>query len=378
METKIERNDETYLVMSELVSDIIAERERRGWSQSKLAEMAGIKQSQLSRMEQLKALPQLDTLIKVLKPLNLKLSLINTEGEKEKINMVYLGEGVALLEVNTTYCKLDLDVSDDENFHFITDNQEDFSIEESDGKVVIKQKKKNVLRQIFDWTSKVMTIMVPSTFNGDIKIKNRNGGVVLSEVTASDVSVKNYNGRIEIDNVTAKAIDVANHNGRVKFQYVKAETIDVNTDNGRIYLTECETQGKVALKSVNGKIIMLNCDQKEAECESVNGILEFDSSDAETIALKAFNGRINASLTGYQKEYSFDTVSELGTTYIGEKKHSGKYVFKDSAATKQITAKTTTGDIRIIFADSNEEVKEEYKEEVKEEYVFEEFESEDK
>ena len=61
--------------LAEIISAYVSTREEKGITQSELAELAGIKQSALSRMESMKAIPQLDTMIKALKPLGLTLKI---------------------------------------------------------------------------------------------------------------------------------------------------------------------------------------------------------------------------------------------------------------------------------------------------------------
>lgn len=60
----------------ELVGTLIKRRVELGLTQTQLAEMAGIKQSALARLEGLHATPKLDTIYKLLTPLGLKLSLV--------------------------------------------------------------------------------------------------------------------------------------------------------------------------------------------------------------------------------------------------------------------------------------------------------------
>lgn len=61
---------------ADIISQYIQKREEMGFTQTEIAEISGIKQSALSRMESLKAVPQLDTVIKALKPLGLKLAIV--------------------------------------------------------------------------------------------------------------------------------------------------------------------------------------------------------------------------------------------------------------------------------------------------------------
>lgn len=60
----------------ELVGTLIKRRIELGITQTQLAEMAGIKQSAIARLEGLRVMPKLDTIYKLLEPLELNLKLI--------------------------------------------------------------------------------------------------------------------------------------------------------------------------------------------------------------------------------------------------------------------------------------------------------------
>jgi DNA-binding XRE family transcriptional regulator len=60
----------------ELIGKLIDLRKAKGLTQGQLAEVAGIKQSALARLENLKATPQIDTLFKVLTPMGYKLTIV--------------------------------------------------------------------------------------------------------------------------------------------------------------------------------------------------------------------------------------------------------------------------------------------------------------
>lgn len=59
----------------ELIGKIIAAREEKGLSQRDLAELSGIKQPAIARMESMKTIPKIDTLFKILAPLGYTLSI---------------------------------------------------------------------------------------------------------------------------------------------------------------------------------------------------------------------------------------------------------------------------------------------------------------
>jgi DNA-binding XRE family transcriptional regulator len=58
------------------IGKLVEIRESKGFTQKELAEAAGMKQSALARLETLRAMPQIDTLFKVLKPLGYTLTIV--------------------------------------------------------------------------------------------------------------------------------------------------------------------------------------------------------------------------------------------------------------------------------------------------------------
>ena len=78
-------NDETRVTPAErerinfevsLIGKLVEAREKMGLSQRGLAEISGIKQPAIARLESLKATPQIDTLFKVLYPLGYTLEIV--------------------------------------------------------------------------------------------------------------------------------------------------------------------------------------------------------------------------------------------------------------------------------------------------------------
>ena len=60
----------------DFVGKLIEAREQKGISQKRLAEMSGLKQPAIARLERMQATPQIDTLFKVLKPLGYTLAIV--------------------------------------------------------------------------------------------------------------------------------------------------------------------------------------------------------------------------------------------------------------------------------------------------------------
>ena len=83
-------NDNNYLSSYEkakidfqfsLIEKLIEAQESKGLSQKQLAELAGLKQPAIARLESMKATPQIDTLFKILQPLGYTLAVVPDKNE---------------------------------------------------------------------------------------------------------------------------------------------------------------------------------------------------------------------------------------------------------------------------------------------------------
>ncbi len=59
-----------------LIGKLIEVRDSKGMTQQELAQMTGLKQSAIARLESMKSTPQIDTLFKILKPLGYTLAIV--------------------------------------------------------------------------------------------------------------------------------------------------------------------------------------------------------------------------------------------------------------------------------------------------------------
>lgn len=66
----------------DLIGKMIEAREKNGLSQRDLAELSGVKQPAIARLESMKSTPQIDTLLKILAPLGYTLSITPIEDKR--------------------------------------------------------------------------------------------------------------------------------------------------------------------------------------------------------------------------------------------------------------------------------------------------------
>lgn len=65
-----------------LIGKLIEAREKKGLSQRDLAELSGVKQPAIARLENMKSTPQIDTLLKILAPFGYTLSITPIESRR--------------------------------------------------------------------------------------------------------------------------------------------------------------------------------------------------------------------------------------------------------------------------------------------------------
>lgn len=66
-----------------LIGELIKARNEKGLSQKKLEELSGVKQPVIARMEKGTTSPQLDTILKILRPLGKTLAVVPLDGRTE-------------------------------------------------------------------------------------------------------------------------------------------------------------------------------------------------------------------------------------------------------------------------------------------------------
>lgn len=79
-ETKVSKAEKAQIEFkAALIGKLIEAREAKGLSQRELAELCGVKQPAIARLESMKTTPQIDTLFKVLSPLGYTISIVPTK-----------------------------------------------------------------------------------------------------------------------------------------------------------------------------------------------------------------------------------------------------------------------------------------------------------
>lgn len=79
-ETKVSSEERAQIEFeAALIGKLIEARESKGLSQRELAELSGVKQPAIARLESLRSTPQIDTLFRILNPLGYTLTIVPIE-----------------------------------------------------------------------------------------------------------------------------------------------------------------------------------------------------------------------------------------------------------------------------------------------------------
>lgn len=340
--------------MAKLVRDIVAERERQGISQGRLADMAGIKQSAISRIESLRALPQLDTLLRILRPLNLKLAVVQKTGEENEIMNIKI-EGVTRLDAEVLSCKLKVTRSEDEYAYFITDEEEEFTTEEKDGVLVLRQKKR-LFAHLFEKPVEA-ELRLPSNC-ANAAVKTGSGSLVISDISFSGLNAGVDNGSIKFNGVSGGDFKICSDNGKINLTDMTVQNIEAETDNGAITIERLTATDDIVCETDNGKIKLSEITAKNVGLRTDNGKLILENIKADKFDLNSKNGTISAILDAPESDFAMEIVSKSGSAFVGGKKYNGSFIYKDNDKTKHISAKTKYGRINIAFSDTDERYKE--------------------
>jgi len=68
-----------------LIGKLIEARESKGLSQKELADLSGLKQSAIARLESMRATPKIDTLFKVLQPMGYTLAIVSEDNSAKSV-----------------------------------------------------------------------------------------------------------------------------------------------------------------------------------------------------------------------------------------------------------------------------------------------------
>lgn len=224
------------------------------------------------------------------------------------------------------------------------------AVTETQNAIEIKEGKREFSLTIFDFTSPVVTLRLPSSRTYDLKIVTDTG----------DISLKNngnfYAFALETDTGDVDFSDseifcqgkgtIETDTGDVTLCNLQAGDLEIEIDTGKLHVENVTVADKLLAETDTGDISIsqtvkanfLSLQTDTGDIKAKNAVL-----DGTQVVLSTSTGDISATLTGVKKDYAVTVLTSTGDTNITSN-------LEDiTDATRVLKAETRTGDINIYF-----------------------------
>ena len=156
---------------------------------------------------------------------------------------------------------------------------------------------------------------------GALSVLTTSGDIRVSSCTAGDVSVHSTSGDAFVDSLTCLYLDVSTISGDMDMQNIRcADSLKLTSTSGDI-----EAHALTAANDLQG--------------QSTSGNIDLRELHVQNLALVSASGNIHAEIYAKKEDYRISTSTTSGNVHVPEAYGSEK----------SIEAKTTSGNIRIIF-----------------------------
>ncbi len=169
-----------------------------------------------------------------------------------------------------------------------------------------------------------VTVLVPKTFAGDITVKSSSGSIKIADASANKVDLNHSSGSIELINISiADKLEAVNTSGSIKLENVTAKSVDLSNTSGSVTITNVNAADSANVKTSSGSIKL---DRLKA---------------GGNITLKCTSGSVKGSICGKESDFSISAGCTSGSCNLEN----------SSGASRELSAKTTSGSIKIEFVD---------------------------
>ncbi len=214
--------------------------------------------------------------------------------------------------------------SEDGNVHlswYSRDPQKD-ELSVADGVLSLKTARKSFISLNVRNYDAVLSL--PADFDGELRVSTSTGSISVSDLKPNLLTLESTTGSIRLSNLNvAGAISAETSTGSVYMTNVSAAEISRRGSTGSTNLTD------VSASALNARV--------------TTGSIILDTVDAQSLTLRATTGSISGPLAGRMVDYTIRSSVSTGSNSLPEKLDGGA---------RTLNADTTTGSIRLSFADA--------------------------
>ncbi len=282
----------------------------------------------------------------------------NMGAQKLETNTYTLTEDFSDIEISTNESEIILKPSDDGSFRAVCKESEKMrhtvAVEDGTLKIGVTDTRKWIDRIAFNRENPEVTIYLPKSVYGSLKIEGHTGdAVVPGDFSFGTIDLKLTTGDVECAASVSGKCSITATTGDVKLNGVSAESIDLSVTTGHVIAENVDCGGNITLGIGTGKTafidvrcasLKLSGGTGDAGLKNVlatgsfditvsTGDVVFDSCDASDIRVEASTGSITGTLRSGK--------------IFSAKASTGKVTVPESTSGGKCDITTTTGNINI-------------------------------
>lgn len=251
----------------------------------------------------------------------------------------------------------------------------------------IKSRKISDYINFISWneTNNDISIEVPTTYTGDLVLKNSSGNTGVSDINnLSNVDIKSVDGRVELANISATELSIKNSSGKIVVEdtsvskdinltnidgsiqldgIVASSNLQAKNASGIIKINETTVQKSMTLQAMDSPIELLNVTVKESgiiknssgkidlsnvvvekdiSCKTIDSPIKFTGLTSPMITLNNSSGKIIGDIVGKKSDYKITSSTVDASNNLPKQKDTGN---------KELNAKTIDASIEIEFSE---------------------------
>lgn len=214
--------------------------------------------------------------------------------------------------------------SEDENVHlsWYSRNPQKDELSVTDGILSLKAARKSLISLNVRNYDAVLSL--PADFDGKLRVSTSTGSISVSDLKPNRLALEATTGSIRLSNLNV------------------AESITAETSTGSVYMTNVAS-AEIARRGSTGSAKLTDVSANALNARVTTGSIALDAVDAQSLNLRATTGSISGTLAGRMADYTIRSPVSTGTNSLPEALDGGA---------RTLNADTTTGSIRLSFADA--------------------------
>ena len=167
-------------------------------------------------------------------------------------------------------------------------------------------------------------LSLPADFDGKLRVSTSTGSISVSDLKPNRLALEATTGSIRLSNLNV------------------AESIDTESSTGSVYMTNVAS-AEIARRGSTGSAKLTDVSANALNARVTTGSIALDAVDAQSLTLRATTGSISGTLAGRMADYTIRSSVSTGSNSLPEALDGGA---------RTLNADTTTGSIRLSFADA--------------------------